>query len=263
MILREYSKLWTLIAHRSIGKTKFTDSYIQLFPAGALYYFALAHQPDFDVRWCKGPIGQLIFTPLVEHLKALGVRVLGSRRVQDIVPAESQNPEYAQPNPKTLNRSATDRNWPGVVVARGPEGSTERYIADVFVLAAGLPALQRFVTQSRVLASAEDLRGVLGLRCSDVLAVRVWLDQQVELRSVSNVIVGCDDGVGGTFFHLNKLQVRELRWCCMALLLHRVGLKSTPLIGDLNVYVEDPCGIISNSMFGSRVALTWAGRWAY
>jgi hypothetical protein len=26
--------------------------------AGALYYFALAHQPDFDVRWCKGPIGE-------------------------------------------------------------------------------------------------------------------------------------------------------------------------------------------------------------
>ena len=44
---------------------------------GALYYFALAHQADFDVRWCRGPIGTLIFGPLVKRLEQLGVKVVG------------------------------------------------------------------------------------------------------------------------------------------------------------------------------------------
>jgi hypothetical protein len=35
-----------------------TDHHACAAAAGALYYFALAHQPDFDVRWCKGPIGE-------------------------------------------------------------------------------------------------------------------------------------------------------------------------------------------------------------
>eukprot|EP00878_Enallax_costatus_P029669 GHUV01032210.1.p1 GENE.GHUV01032210.1~~GHUV01032210.1.p1 ORF type:complete len:210 (+),score=13.89 GHUV01032210.1:70-699(+) len=177
--------------------------------AGALYYFALAHQPDFDVRWCKGPIGQTIFEPLVQHLKTLGVRVLGSRRVQDILPAKLINPGPTGSSPKTL-ATVLDPALPRVVAAQGPEGLTEHYDADVIVLAAGVPALQRLVMQSRVLASAEDLRGVLGVGCSDVLAVRLWLDQKLELRSSSNVVAGFDEGVGGTFFHLNELQVRHL-----------------------------------------------------
>lgn len=173
--------------------------------AGALYYFALAHQPDFDVRWCRGPIGQLIFEPLVQHLKTHGVRVLGGRRVQDIqsIP-DPQNPGTNSLNPGT---SCLNPAGPGVVLAKGPEGLVEQYDAEVIVLAAGVPALQRLVLQSRVLAAAEDLRGVLGVGCSDVVAVRLWLDQRLQLRSSSNVVAGFDDGVGGTFFHLNELQV--------------------------------------------------------
>jgi hypothetical protein len=60
------------------------------------------------------------------------------------------------------------------------------------------------------LLSADDLRGVMGVGCSDVLAVRLWLDQKLNLRSASNVAAGFDDGVGGTFFQLDKLQVGAL-----------------------------------------------------
>lgn len=48
-----------------------------LSPAGTLYYFALAHQADFDVRWCRGPVGERILAPFADHLKALGVKILG------------------------------------------------------------------------------------------------------------------------------------------------------------------------------------------
>eukprot|EP00775_Hariotina_reticulata_P005158 gene5158-5396_t len=57
---------------------------------GALYYFALAHQPDFDVRWSKGPIGELIFSPLVKKLEALGVNILGGRRVVKLLSNQQQ-----------------------------------------------------------------------------------------------------------------------------------------------------------------------------
>ncbi len=33
-----------------------------------LYFYALAHQNDFDVCWPKGSIAELIFTPLVERI---------------------------------------------------------------------------------------------------------------------------------------------------------------------------------------------------
>jgi hypothetical protein len=54
---------------------------------------------------------------------------------------------------------------------------------------------------------ADDLRGVMGVNCSDVLAVRLWLDQKLPLRSPGNVVAGFDEGVGGTFFQLDSLQV--------------------------------------------------------
>lgn len=177
--------------------------YLLSATTGALYYFALAHQPDFDVRWCRGPIGDLIFKPLVQKLKTLGVNILGGRRVLDIVQQEQDKPYNSHSN---SNSNGGFLN-PTTIIARGPEGVTERYNADVIVLAAGIPALQKLVTKSRVLAAADDLRGVLSVGCSDVLAVRLWLNQKLVLRSSSNVVAGFDEGVGGTFFHLNELQV--------------------------------------------------------
>lgn len=50
----------------------------------ALYYFVLAHQPDFDVRWCKGPVVERLFKPLVKEIEAMGGQILGGRRVQQI-----------------------------------------------------------------------------------------------------------------------------------------------------------------------------------
>uniref|UniRef100_A0A383VMW8 Amine oxidase domain-containing protein n=1 Tax=Tetradesmus obliquus TaxID=3088 RepID=A0A383VMW8_TETOB len=171
---------------------------------GALYFFVLAHQPDFDVRWCKGPIGELIFSPLVSRLKSLGVTILGGRRAQQLLPMQDHK-TLASANPSSSSSSSKGQ-LPGVVVAKGPDGVLEQHHADVIVLAAGVPALQQLLRSSPVLAAADDLRGVMNVNCSDVLAVRLWLQQKLSLRSASNVVAGFDDGVGGTFFQLDKLQ---------------------------------------------------------
>ena len=39
-------------------------------------------QADFDVRWCRGPVAERLFTPLVNRLQEMGGRVLGARKVK-------------------------------------------------------------------------------------------------------------------------------------------------------------------------------------
>jgi hypothetical protein len=60
---------------------------------------------------------------------------------------------------------------------------------------------------------AGDLAASMGLDCSDVLAVRLWLDRKVLLRTPSNVVAGFDEGVGGTLFQLDDLQVSPTELC--------------------------------------------------
>jgi hypothetical protein len=152
----------------------------------------------------------VIFDPLVNKLKSMGVKILGGRRVQEILPAQvltsSLNPAAA----------AWGRPLAGRIVAKGQQGTTETFDADAVVLAAGVPALQQFVRSSRLLGSAPDLAACMGLDCSDVLAVRLWLDRKVELRTPSNVVAGFDEGVGGTLFQLDELQVRGVQVACCA-----------------------------------------------
>jgi hypothetical protein len=40
-----------------------------------LYFYALAHQNDFDVCWPRGSIAETIFTPMVNRIKAAGGQV--------------------------------------------------------------------------------------------------------------------------------------------------------------------------------------------
>ena len=39
-------------------------------------------QADFDVRWCRGPVAERLFKPLVNRLQEMGGQVLGGRRVE-------------------------------------------------------------------------------------------------------------------------------------------------------------------------------------
>lgn len=40
-----------------------------------LYFYALAHQSDFDVCWCKGSVSELIFEPLIAKIKERGGKI--------------------------------------------------------------------------------------------------------------------------------------------------------------------------------------------
>ena len=40
---------------------------------GMAYFFVLKEQTAFDVRWCRGNVGEKIFTPWCEELKDRGV----------------------------------------------------------------------------------------------------------------------------------------------------------------------------------------------
>lgn len=152
---------------------------------GALYYFVLAHQPDFDVRWCRGAVGEVIFAPWLRWLQQRGATVLGGRRVTEVLPGEKQ------------------QNLPGRVVAEDAAGVCEAWPADVVVLAAPPGPL---LSRSPLLAAQRELRGAAGLARSDVLAARIWLDRRVVPPTPSNVVAGFDHAIGGTFFDLNALQ---------------------------------------------------------
>ncbi len=41
-------------------------------------------QADFDVRWCKGPIVERLFQPLIAKIEGMGGQILGGCRVQQV-----------------------------------------------------------------------------------------------------------------------------------------------------------------------------------
>ncbi|XP_057828630.1 uncharacterized protein LOC131039808 isoform X3 [Cryptomeria japonica] len=90
---------------------------------GTLYYYALAHQQDFDVCWCKGPVAELIFIPWIHEIERLGGSILQGIYVQDVVPCDN-----------------SDRITS--VIAVNKRGDAELYNADVVVFAVGVKAMQ-------------------------------------------------------------------------------------------------------------------------
>lgn len=153
---------------------------------GALYFYVLAHQQDFDVRWCKGSVVELIFKPWLSAIEKLGGRVLGGKRVQSVV--------------------CNDCTKVSSVLAMNSSGDLELYEADVVIFAVGVQAMQKIVASSDILAQMDDFAAVANIGTIDVLALRLWLDCLVELPTASNVLAGFEPTTGGTLFHLNALQ---------------------------------------------------------
>lgn len=85
---------------------------------GTFYFYALAHQADFDVCWCKGSVSERIFAPLIENIKASGAVIQGGRLVSDI---------------------SLDSEGNAVsVTARDRDGGETVYPADAVVFAVGI-----------------------------------------------------------------------------------------------------------------------------
>lgn len=148
---------------------------------GMLYYFILAHQADFDVKWCRGTVGAEIFSPWINHLTKLGGRVLTGKRVTEVVPGEGEN------------------QIAGIICGE------EVFEADAVIFAVGIPAMQKIVAGSALLQQRQEFRNLMNLGAVDVLATRLWFDRPVAVPLPSNACFGFDPAVGWTFFDLNAL----------------------------------------------------------
>ncbi|KAL3146106.1 hypothetical protein ABBQ38_015455 [Trebouxia sp. C0009 RCD-2024] len=152
----------------------------------ALYYFVLAHQADFDVRWCKGPVVERLFKPLTAKIESMGGQILSGRRVSQV---------------QTLGRTTGAR-----LTVSSLQGQEEVVTTDAVVFAVGVKAMQGIVSSSPDLGASPALARISRLSTVDVAAVRLWLDARVQPETPSNVMAGFDEGVGATFFDLNTLQ---------------------------------------------------------
>eukprot|EP00752_Nemacystus_decipiens_P011813 g10482.t1 len=154
---------------------------------GMLYFYVLAHQPDFDVRWCSGSVTEKIFAPLVDRIKENGGEIRGGMFVTDV--------EVGADNKVSS------------VLAKNADGETVAFEADAVVMCVSVQGVKKLLSSCVGLGAARpDLRRAMSLRSVDVMATRLWFDRKVTVKNPSNVIAGFEESVGGTFFHLNDMQ---------------------------------------------------------
>ncbi|MTJ08666.1 FAD-dependent oxidoreductase [Anabaena sp. UHCC 0204] len=147
---------------------------------GMLYYFILAHQPDFDVVWCRGTVGEKIFRPWVQQIEKLGARVLSKHKVTDVI---------------------IDSNE----CVKGVVCGDEIFDADAVIFAVGVTGMKKIVSSSPSLQNRAEFRNLNNLGAVDVLATRLWFDRKIDIPRPSNACFGFDDSTGWTFFDLNAL----------------------------------------------------------
>jgi uncharacterized protein with NAD-binding domain and iron-sulfur cluster len=147
---------------------------------GMLYFFILAHQPDFDVKWCRGTVGAQIFRPWVQKIEQVGGRVLAQKRVSD-VRVDEQN------------------------CITGVVCGDDVFDADAVIFSVGITGMKKIVAGSPALRRHAAFRDVSNLGAVDVLATRLWCDRKVDIPLPSNACFGFHDTTGWTFFDLNAL----------------------------------------------------------
>ena len=159
-----------------------------------LYYYALAHQDSFDVRWINaGSIAKQLFEPLSKKLISdHQLRVLGGTLATSL--------RFA---PGTKQVSA-------VGIQSIATGKTD-HIQDVdaVVLAVGAKGIRSIMSQSpECRDAAPELVAAGSLGAIDVVSVRLWLDRYVPIAYPANVFSRFESlqGAGGTFFMLDQLQ---------------------------------------------------------
>jgi uncharacterized protein with NAD-binding domain and iron-sulfur cluster len=158
-----------------------------------LYYYALAHQDSFDVRWiARGTVQSALVRPLAAHLtEKYALTVLGGCRVEEITIDE-------------ITGRATGLSY-------ATRGGERRVLddADAVVLALGAKGMRGVVASSPALARrAPELSRAASLGGIDVVTTRIWLDRYVAVEHPANVLSRFDGlrGAGGTFFMLDQLQ---------------------------------------------------------
>jgi len=186
-----------------------------------LYFYALAHQTSFDVRWIKSrSIAELIVAPLSEYLASLDLAASSP-----VIPDKSSSAKDASPPVKDGELSyaaltvlggsrvtALDLDEEGRVARIRyctRNGKDESLDVDACVLALGARGMKAVMGGSpRLARRAPELSAASALPSIDVIACRIWLDRVVPTRTPANVFsrFSALRGAGGTFFMLDQLQ---------------------------------------------------------
>ena len=159
-----------------------------------LYYYALAHQDSFDVRWIKSKsIAERLFAPLSQRLRdEYRLEVLGSTLAT------------------RLNMSSDGRSVCSVETRSLATGQSDLIDnVDAVVLAVGAKGMRALMAKSPHCAQlAPELKRAGSLGAIDVVSVRLWLDRTVPVADPANVFsrFRAMKGAGATFFMLDQLQ---------------------------------------------------------
>ena len=159
---------------------------------GMAYFFVLSNQNAFDVRWCKGNIGEQIMDPWMTKLQTRqGVRFQLGRRVTGF----QVETTGAKDKPKITS------------IQCSVDGKDESLTleADEVVFAVGASALNAMVRYSPKLSQFPEFRRFANLRGTSVLATRLYLDRDIQTPYTANACWGFDPGVGMTFFNIKEL----------------------------------------------------------
>jgi len=160
-----------------------------------LYYYALAHQDSFDVRWIRnGTVSDSLIAPMANRLQEdFNLTVLGGSRVGKIS-LESDGRELSA---STIEYTTN-------------QGTEKQVIEDIdgIVLSLGCKGMEAVVNASPDLARIPVFSAAASLKGIDVISCRLWLDRKVETRTPANVFAKYKElrGAGGTFFMLDQLQ---------------------------------------------------------
>lgn len=146
---------------------------------GMLYYFILAHQPNFDVVWCRGTVGEMIFQPWVQQIESYGGKVLTNHRVTDVVIEDN--------------------------LVKGVVCNDEKFNADAVIFSVSVSGMKKIVAGSSSLSQYSQFSNLSNLGGIDVLATRLWFDRRVSIPLPSNACFGFAPTTGWTFFDLNTL----------------------------------------------------------
>lgn len=160
-----------------------------------LYYYALAHQDSFDVRWIKnGTVADSLIMPLAEKLQNVyGLKVMGGCRVGEISVEEDED-----------GRASANK-----ITYQASDGETKTlHDVDGVILALGCKGMESVVRASPDLARYKEFSLAASLKGIDVISCRIWFDRIVPTRTPANVFSRFEAlrGSGGTFFMLDQLQ---------------------------------------------------------
>lgn len=164
-----------------------------------LYYYALAHQDSFDVRWIKnGTVSDSLILPLATRLQEeYDLTVKGGSFVSKISYNDDADDSSATAKKKTtieyktMDGEVSTMDVDGVVLALNGKGMS--------AVMKNSPDLAQYPTFSKAASMANGV---------DVISVRLWLDRYVPTRTPANVFARFDAlrGSGGTFFMLDQFQ---------------------------------------------------------